>query len=140
MVNVFVLAFLTIGNQLLLVQRKNASFGDGLYSLVGGKVEQGETAKQAVRREVREETTLDIPEDAFTLVHTLHRNGSETEFIALCFMADISTLSAPYNHEPDKHSDMRFFTFDALPKNILPAHEQIIRCVQQGINYSQHGW
>ena len=140
MVNVFVLALLTVNNQLLMVQRKNASFGDGLYSLVGGKVEQGETAKQALCREVREETTLDMPQDAFTLVPTLHRKASETQFAALCFMADISSFQAPYNNEPDKHSAMSFFTFNELPKNIVPAHEQVIRCVQQGVNYSQHGW
>jgi 8-oxo-dGTP diphosphatase len=140
MVNVFVVAMLTINNQVLMVKRQNASFGDGLYSLVGGKVERGETALSAICREVREETTLDIPEDAFTLVHTLHRKGTEAELIALCFKADINALSAPYNNEPDKCSDMRFFTFDVLPKNIIPAHAQVIRCVQQGTIYSQHGW
>lgn len=140
MVNVFVLAFLVSGNQLLMVQRKNVSFGDGLYSLVGGKVEQGETARYAIHREVLEETTLDIPESSFELLHTLHRKGTETELIALCFKADISTFPAPYNNEPDKCSDMRFFTLDALPKNIIPAHVQIIQCVQEGAIYSEHGW
>src|SRR5262245_35053476 len=114
MVNIFALAFLTIGNQVLMLQRQNVSFGNGLYSMVGGKVEQGETALAAVRREVREETGLDIPESAFTLVHVLHRKGTETELLALCFMVDISALPAPHNNEPDKCSDMRFFTFDQL--------------------------
>lgn len=140
MVNVFVLAFLVSGNQLLMIQRKNVSFGNGLYSLVGGKVEQGETALSAIHREVLEETTLDIPQDAFSLVHTLHRKGTETELIALCFKADISALPAPYNNEPDKCSDMRFFSVDALPKNIIPAHAQIIDCIQKGSMYSEHGW
>ncbi len=140
MVNVFALGFFVSDNQLLLVQRKNTSFGDGLYSLVGGKVEHGETVLSAVHREVKEETGLDIPRDLFTLVHTLHRKGTETELIALCFKADMSTLPAPHNNEPDKCSDMRFFTFDDLPHNIIPAHAQIIRCVQLGQHYSERGW
>lgn len=123
-----------------MVRRHNASFGNHLYSLVGGKVELGETAKQAIRREVREETTLDIPEEQYALVHMLHRNGTENALVALCFKVDISMSSAPYNNEPDKHDDMRFFTYDALPAAIVPAHEQIIRCVQKNINYSEHGW
>ena len=61
MVSMFVLAFLCINNQVLLVRRFHATFGDGLYSLVGGKVEQGETARQAIKREVYEEVGLDIP-------------------------------------------------------------------------------
>ena len=70
MVTLFVLAFLVVGDQVLLARRVHAKFGDGLYSMVGGKVEQGETAKQAIRREVLEEVALDIPEDKFKLVHT----------------------------------------------------------------------
>jgi len=140
MVNIFVLALLMVGDTVLLVRRHNTSFGDGLYSLVGGKVEQGETAKDAIVREVCEETTLDIPKDKFTLVHVLNRNGTETEFIALCFKADISSLPKPRNNEPDKHDDMRFFRCNALPANMLPAHKQIIQCVREGVNYSEHGW
>lgn len=140
MVNLFVLALLTIGNDVLLVCRQNVSFGSGFYSMVGGKVEQGETALQATQREVFEETTLNIPAEAFELVHTLPRKGAENEFIALCFAVDITDFPEPYNNEPDKHSDMRFFPLNQLPSNTLPAHEQIIRLVQQGINYSEHGW
>jgi len=140
LVNIYALALLTIGNQILLACRQNVSFGNNMYSMIGGKVEPGETARQAAQREVLEETKLDIPEEAFTLVHTLHRKGTETEFIALCFAVDISKLPAPYNNEPDKHSDMSLFSIDQLPANILPAHEQIIRCVLRDINYSEHGW
>lgn len=140
MVNVFALAFLYTAQGILLVHRVGASFGDGLYSMVGGKVEAGETGLQAVKREVLEETALDIPESRFELVHTLHRKGTETEFIALCFKVDITDLPQPHNNEPHKHDDMRFFVFDSLPENMIPAHQQIINCVQNGTRYSQHGW
>jgi 8-oxo-dGTP diphosphatase len=140
MVHVYVIAMLTVSNTVLMVCRHNASFGDGLYSMVGGKLEQGETALQAIHREVEEETTLNISEEDFRLVHTLHRKGAESELIVLCFAADIGNFPPPYNNEPDKHSDMRFFTFNQLPINIIPAHAQIIQCVLQGIPYSEHGW
>lgn len=140
MINVFVLALLTVGNNVLLLCRQNVSFGNGMYSMAGGKVEHGETARQAIHREVLEETGLNIPEEQFNLVHVMHRKGTETAFIALCFAVDITDLPVPHNNEPDKCSDMRFFQLDLLPSNLLPAHEQIIQCIQQGINYSEHGW
>jgi ADP-ribose pyrophosphatase YjhB (NUDIX family) len=63
MVNIFVLAFLCIDNtNVLLARRCTQAFGSGLYSMVGGKVEQGETALKAIQREVFEETGLEIPQ------------------------------------------------------------------------------
>jgi 8-oxo-dGTP diphosphatase len=140
MSHIFVVAFLTIGDTVLLTHRMGSSFGSGLYGMVGGKVEAGEAALPAIQREVREETLLDIPCSSFELVHTLHRHGTETEFIALCFRVDISSLESPQNNEPHKHSELRFFPATALPHNILPAHKQMIECIQKSICYSEHGW
>lgn len=140
MVSMFVLAFLYKGEDLLLVRRYHANFGDGLYSMIGGKVEQGETARQAIKREVQEEVGLEIPESTFELVHTFHRKGTDGALVALCFKVDISTMAQPYNNEPEKHDDMRFFTIDQLPDNIIPAHKQAIECINHNISYSEHGW
>lgn len=52
-------AVVTDGGRLLLVLRRNDP-GRGLWSLPGGRVEPGETVEAAVRREVREETGLDV--------------------------------------------------------------------------------
>ena len=140
-VNFYVLAFLCLGNEVVLIRRSShQTFGAGQYSMVGGKVERGETARQAIKREVYEETGLDIPESAFELVHTIHRKGTEAEFIALCFKADLTGMPAPYNKEPDHHDDLQFFPFNQLPGNILPAHKQAIECIQENIYYSEHGW
>jgi len=140
MVNIFAIAFLHRGDTVLLARRCNVEFGSGLYHMVGGKVETGESARHAVMREVREETGLDIPEAAFSLIHTLHRKGTETEFIALYFSVDISKMDEPRIMEPHKHDAMQFFPIDQLPENIIPSHKQVIECLKSGINYSEHGW
>lgn len=44
----------------LLVVRRARAPANGLYTLPGGRVEMGETLIEAVRREVREETALEI--------------------------------------------------------------------------------
>jgi 8-oxo-dGTP diphosphatase len=140
MVTMFVVAFLHTGDNVLLVRRAVQSFGKGLYSMVGGKVEANETARKAMKREVHEETGLDINESVFELVHVLHRKGTENELVILCFDADISALPQPINNEPEKHDDMRFFNLKKLPENILPAHKQAIECIAQNVGYSEHGW
>lgn len=139
MVSLYAIALLCIGDNTLLVRRVGASFGDGLYGLVGGKVEAGETALHAIQREVQEETLLDIPKDKFELVHTFHRKGTESELIALVFKADITGMN-PVNNEPEKHDAMQLFAFDELPQNTIPAHKQAIELIQKGITYSEHGW
>ena len=45
------------GDRVLLVRRAHAP-SQGLYAFPGGKVEQGETLEEAVRRELKEETGL----------------------------------------------------------------------------------
>jgi 8-oxo-dGTP diphosphatase len=141
-INIFVLVLLYTNNETILLLRRSPSqiFAPGLYSLVGGKVERGETALQAIKREVFEEVNLELPESSFKLVHTMHRNGTEGNFIGLFFSVNISQLQTPYNNEPHKHDDMRFFNIHTLPKNIIPSHKQAIECIQNSIAYSEHGW
>ncbi len=140
MVNLFVIALLCMGDNVLLLRRCNTGFGDGLYGLVGGKVEEGERALHAIRREVQEEVGLDLPESDFTLVHTFHRQGTDHNLIALVFRADIPAMAAPQNLEPEKHDDMRLFAMAQLPDNMIPAHKQALECIQKGVSYSEHGW
>ena len=140
MTKLYVLAYLRNGDKILLLRRLNASFADGLYSLPGGKIEPDETALKAIKREIQEETGLEIPESAFELVHTFHRKGDDTTLIALCFRADVEALPAPCNNEPEKHDDIQFFKTDQLPENIIPAHKQAIECILKTALYSEHGW
>lgn len=141
MVTLFSIVLLEDKDKILLVRRSStAKFAKGMYSLIGGKVEAGEAGLPAIVREVYEETGLSISSEKFDLVHTFHRKGEESELIALCFKANVASLQAPINKEPEKHDDMRFFSIDDLPANILPAHKQAILLIQQNVRYSEHGW
>ncbi len=135
----YAVAFLYSGNSVLLVRRCNATYGNCLYSLVGGKIEPGESGIPALIREVKEEVDIDLTNKDLEFVHVLHRNGSESEFIALCFKADITGKHFK-NLEPQKHDDVQLFQLDNLPANILPSHKQIIEAIAKKELYSEHGW
>lgn len=55
-------------NELLLVRRARDP-GKGLYGLPGGFIDRNETAEQALRREVLEETGLEVSDLKMTITH-----------------------------------------------------------------------
>jgi NADH pyrophosphatase NudC (nudix superfamily) len=124
----------------VLIRHRTASFGYGLYGMIGGNVQQGEALLRAIKRKVFEEVGLNISKEAFVLSHMFHCKIEKEEFIIACFKADISKLQQPCNKQSDKHDDVQFFSINQLPKNISPAHKQIIECIENGILYSEHGW
>jgi 8-oxo-dGTP diphosphatase len=73
----------------ILVVRRARPPANGLYTLPGGVVEIGETLMEAVAREVREETALEIEPVALAgFRETIVRDADsrvERHFIILCF-------------------------------------------------------
>jgi 8-oxo-dGTP diphosphatase len=75
----------------VLIVRRARPPAHGLYTLPGGGVELGETLEQAVIREVREETALDIePVDLIGFRQAIARDAAgrvERHFVILPFAA-----------------------------------------------------
>src|SRR5271163_263373 len=75
----------------VLIVRRARPPADGLYTLPGGGVELGETLEQAVVREVREETALEIEPIALAgYRQAIARDGEgriERHFVILPFVA-----------------------------------------------------
>ncbi len=76
--------------QVLVVRRAHAP-AVGLYTLPGGLVEAGETLNEAVIREVREETGVEIEPLVLAghreIVKRDHQARVERHFVILCFAA-----------------------------------------------------
>jgi 8-oxo-dGTP diphosphatase len=81
------------GEDILLIQRASA-LGNGLWSLPGGKLEQGETLLQAANRELLEETGIHA-----ALAHeigTFHVDLPKLVYAITCFSGDwTSGVAAP---------------------------------------------
>jgi orotate phosphoribosyltransferase len=105
--------------QVLLIERKNPPFG---WALPGGFVERGESAEEAVRREIAEETGLRI-EEAIQM-HTYSDPERDPRFptASIVFVAKASgKLSAG-----DDAARARLFPLTGLPDPICFDHRRIL--------------
>jgi 8-oxo-dGTP diphosphatase len=99
----------------VLVVRRARQPALGVYTLPGGAVETGETLMQAVTREVREETALDIEPVALAghreAIVRDAQGRVERHFVILCFAARWRSGEAVLNEELD---DARWLESAAL--------------------------
>ena len=87
----------------VLIVRRARPPAHGLYTLPGGGVELGETLEQAVIREVREETALDVmPVELVGFRQAITRDGEgrvERHFVILPFAARFLGGNVALNEE-----------------------------------------
>lgn len=77
-------------NRVILIQKNRPAWQRGYLNAIGGKIEDGETPAEAMRREYREETGLDL--DGWALMLTLRWAGPTVHFFRL--LAPIETLQS----------------------------------------------
>lgn len=112
-------------NQVLLQKRADV----GLWGIPSGHVEIGETVSEAVIREVKEETNLDVQIKKLIGVYSdpdsqvfLYPNGKAVHFITTCFLAEI--IGGELKCNSDESLEIKFFDIDNLPENLLKMHPQ----------------
>ena len=126
-------------NKILLCCRQNSGYADGLYSLPAGHVEAGESVSAAAIREAREEIGVEFTKEELALVHVRSDNANDAHRVHHFFRA--TTWSGePKNNEPDKCSDLSWFSLDALPENMIPYVREVIQHIQDGVTYSEGDW
>ena len=135
----YVLAYVIKDNKVLLIYRTNTGFADNKYGLIGGKIEENESARQAVIRELNEEIGITVkPEDA-RLVHVMSFQGQTRPCMSLIF-AIKSWQGEPYNKEIDKHGHIAWFSLDNLPETIIPRHKHILEYIKNNQLYAEEGF
>ncbi len=74
---IFGVGAIVFQDEMVLLVKRGLPPGKGDWSLPGGAVELGESAKEALVREVREETGLEVvPEKLVSLVDIIDRDGA----------------------------------------------------------------
>ncbi|HHS48622.1 MAG TPA: argininosuccinate lyase [Desulfurella acetivorans] len=107
-------------NKVLLISRKNYPFG---YALPGGFVDYGESVEQAVIREIKEETNLDIVEPKIFGVYSDPARDPRSHTVSVVFYA--KTSANPMAGDDAK--DLGFFNLDNLPEPVVFDHLKILK-------------
>lgn len=109
-------------NKILLGERKNA-YKSGYFGLPGGRIETKETTRQAIAREIEEETGLKVGDIEY--VGVVRELQGAYNFIT--FAMTTSTFSGELeNKEPHKCKGWEWYSLDNLPEKILPGHKALL--------------
>jgi ADP-ribose pyrophosphatase YjhB (NUDIX family) len=102
--------------KVLLCRRRDI----GWWNLPGGGMEVAETVDEALQREVREETGLEV--EVGRLVAVYSKPQKQEVVLAFCCRAKGGTLI-----ETEEVTESRYFAPDALPEQTLPKHAERVR-------------
>jgi 8-oxo-dGTP diphosphatase len=124
-------------DRILLLQRANTGYMDGMYSLPSGHLDGGEPAVMAAVREAKEEVGVTINPADLRLVHTLHRVAEEGDHERIDLGFEVNKWRGRLrNAEPEKCSGIKWVAADKLPKNMVPLVSYMLQEVAQGKPYS----
>ena len=108
-------------NKIFATQRGYGEFKDG-WEFPGGKMEQGETPEQALKREIREE--LDTEIEVGELFDTVEYDYPDFHLTMHCFLCTIQSGNLVLK----EHEAARWLTGEMLDSvDWLPADEDLIR-------------
>jgi len=107
---------------IVLIRRRNDPYKD-YYALPGGIVEYGEKVEDALIREVKEETGLDVEIKKIIGVYSDPNRDPRGHFVSICFLA-IPTGGKLKAGSDAK--DIKIFHLNSLPKLAFD-HEKMIK-------------
>jgi len=88
-----VLVYVRSRGRILMIHREDGGFHDGKWNGLGGKLDADESPLEAARRELREESGLDLPEKIFTALGTLtfplFKPQRSEDWVCYVFYADL---------------------------------------------------
>ncbi len=112
-------AIIEIEGGIVLIKRKNPPPG---WAIPGGFVDYGETLEDAVRREAKEETGLDIK--LIRQFHTYSEPGRDPRHHTVSTIFIAAAGGKP--KAADDAQDVGIFTKDNLPADLAFDHRQIL--------------
>jgi ADP-ribose pyrophosphatase YjhB (NUDIX family) len=126
------------GDKILFGRRQNTGFEDGAYHLPSGHLEASESVVQALVREAKEEIGVSIAEEEVEFAHVMH-NASSGGRVAFFFTVR-QWEGAPENREPDKCSELAWFSPSALPDHLIPYCRTALAHIIANQPFSAYGW
>lgn len=112
----------------LLMGLRQGSHGSGEWCFPGGHLEFSETLADSARREVREETGLEIGKlDLISLADEMRYIKSDGKhYVNIGFKGEFIG-GEPKLMEPDKYKEWRWFNKNELPENLFEGPTLMLR-------------
>ena len=118
--NLAVDAIILCDKKIVLIKRKNPPY-ENYYALPGGFVEKGETVEQALIREAKEETGLDLEILKLVGVYSDPERDPRGRVVSLCYLAKANGKLAPASDA----CEIKLFDISELPELAFD-HEKMI--------------
>lgn len=131
--------FLIEDGRILLQRRFQTGYEDGNYGVPSGHLDGNETVREGCTREMKEEIGIDIDPNALEMVHVMHRKKTRDERFDF-FLATSSYTGEITNCEPHKCDDLRWFSLNALPQNMVDYVRFALEQYREGVSYSEYGF
>ena len=106
----------------ILVLKRNNAPAKGEWWFPGGRVHKGETLSEALIREVKEETGLNI--EVANLVGVYTRLFPERHDISIVFLCSLNDGNIRLNHE---HSNAKFLSIKRALKELHPELQKVVK-------------
>ena len=110
-----VACYLQHDGNFLLLHRLNHKSQGGKWGLPAGKVEAGENEREAMSREMREETGLMVTPENFKYFTTIYVRYPEYDFIYSMFSLELDSLPA-VQVNPNEHQNFRWMSRESALK------------------------
>lgn len=110
----------------LLLQLRNKAPEKEYWSIPGGRVELFETFEEAVKREVKEETGVEVEIISLLGICDHIIKNEERHWVSPSYLCKI-VEGEPQILEPTKLLDMKWFSLDKLPEKITITTKDAIR-------------
>ncbi len=117
----------------ILLGKRKGSHAAGTYSVPGGTLEYGETMEESIRREIQEETGLEITNIRFNYLSD-EFDHMPKHFVNIGFVADWKSGEVT-TMEPEKCEGWDWYDMDTLPEPLFIKTKQMVDAYKTGVNY-----
>ncbi|OGE87705.1 MAG: hypothetical protein A3J07_03260 [Candidatus Doudnabacteria bacterium RIFCSPLOWO2_02_FULL_49_13] len=116
-----------------LFGRRKSEHAKDLFAPPGGHMEYAEGFIEAVSREAKEESGLEIQNVRFLCLSNI-KDYMPKHYVNIGFIADWKN-GEPQELEPDKMVDWRWYELDNIPRPVFSMVDHYIKAIKTGKNF-----
>ena len=128
--------------KVLLQRRRNTGFADGLWDFsCSGHVEHGESMKDTVVREAKEELGIKIEKSSVNFSVFVHKREEESDITYYnAYFVCYDFVGEPRVCESGKCAELKWFDIDNLPEDLIDDRKEVAKAFLNGVHYLEYGW